>query len=205
MSEYLQLIEHLIRTGVLRTPLLIQAFQSCDRKLFVPAELQPFAYADHPLPIGEGQTISQPSTVAIMLELLQPQKDHHVLDIGSGSGWTTALLAYAVGDHGFVEGIERIPSLVEYARRSLKNAHIANASIELAHQRVLGHPDKTYDRILVSASAQKMPKRLFKQLKPGGIMVVPVQNSLWRISKQFDGRIDLYEINGFSFVPLIEE
>lgn len=205
MPENLQLIEHLIHSGVLHTSSFIQAFKTCDRKLFIPEELHSLAYADHPLPIGEGQTISQPSTVAIMLELLQPQSGDRILDIGSGSGWTTALLATIVGENGFVEGLERIPYLIEYARKTLQKAHITNVSIEEAQKHVVGKPNELYDRILVSASAQSMPKKLFAQLKKGGIMVVPVKNSLWRVTKQYDDSIDLYELSGFSFVPLIEE
>lgn len=204
MSENQHLIEHLINTGVLYSPSLIKAFQECDRLRFVPEAVAPFAYADHPLPIGEGQTISQPSTVAIMLELLEPQKGNHILDIGSGSGWTTALLAKAVGEEGFVEGIERIPFLIKYSQQKLHQAHINNASIALANPAYLGKKGCLYDRILVSASASRMPKTLFEQLKLGGILVVPVENSLWRITKQLDGTIDAYELAGFSFVPLIE-
>ncbi len=204
MSENQHLIEHLISTGVLYSPSLIKAFQECDRLKFVPEALASFAYADHPLPIGEGQTISQPSTVAIMLELLEPQRGNHIFDIGSGSGWTTALLAKTVGNEGVVEGIERIPFLIGYSRQKLHQLHINNASIELANPAYLGKKGCLYDRILVSASASRMPEALFEQLKQGGILVVPVENSLWRITKQQDGAIDSYECAGFSFVPLIE-
>jgi len=100
-----QLIDHLIRSGILRTPCLIGAFERCDRALFVPEPFQKDAYGDYPLQIGEGQTISQPFTVAVMLEMLAPPEKGRVLDIGSGSGWTTALLAAAVGENGRVEGV----------------------------------------------------------------------------------------------------
>lgn len=198
-----QLIDHLITSGVLRSPTLIQAFEICDRILFIPGELHAEAYGDYPLQIGAGQTISQPYTVAIMLEMLHPRAGDKVLDIGSGSGWTTALLATAVGESGFVEGIERVASLVEYGRRSLNRAHIRNAVIDLADPSVLGKPDHRYDRILVSASALDMPTELFDQLKPGGILVIPVEDSIWRVTKDQTGKIDLYELPGFRFVPLI--
>jgi len=198
-----QLIDRLIGSGVLRSPHLIDAFQQCDRLLFVPEELYPYAYDDRPLPIGNGQTISQPYTVAIMLELLHPRLGDTVLDIGSGSGWTTALLASAVGKEGFVTGIERVASLVEYGRRSLQKADIHNASIELASPSVLGKPGHLFDRILVSASASEMPEVLFDQLKSGGVLVIPVQNSIWRITKRTDGEIEAFELPGFMFVPLI--
>lgn len=204
MPENQQLIDHLIHTGALATTALIQAFKQCDRRLFVPENLAEFAYADHALPIGEGQTISQPYTVAIMLELLQPQKGEHILDIGSGSGWTTALLATIVGKEGFVEGVERIPFLIDYGRQKLQKAHITNASIERADASSLGKTGCLYDRILVSASASKMPIELLNQLKPRGVLVMPIENSIWQITKHKDGTIDTYELPGFAFVPLIE-
>lgn len=198
-----QLIDHLIVSGVLRSLSLIDAFKKCDRIDFVPEEFRPYAYEDRPLPISNAQTISQPYTVAIMLELLQPNKGDKVLDIGSGSGWTTALLATAVGESGIVEAVEIVPSLVEYGRKNLQRAGIYNASISLIDPQTLGKPGQRYDRILVSASAPEMPRALFDQLKSGGTLVIPVQNSIWRIIKQEDGTFDSYELPGFVFVPLI--
>jgi len=203
MNTNQELIDHLIRSGVVRSRSLIDAFKQCDRILFVPKELYSEAYGDYPLQIGAGQTISQPTTVAIMLEMLHPRSGDKVLDIGSGSGWTTALLAAAVGENGFVEGIERVASLVEYGRKNLKKMHIANASIELADPSVLGKPGNQYDRILISASAPHMPMPLFDQLKPDGILVIPVGNSIWRITKDQERKIGTYELPGFCFVPLI--
>lgn len=203
MSGNEQLINHLVASGVLRSPSLINAFHLCDRILFIPEELYAYAYEDRPLPIGKAQTISQPYTVAIMLELLHPRIGDTVLDIGSGSGWTTALLATAVGPEGFVEGVEIIPHLVEYGRESLKKAKIDNAAITLSPPSVLGKPGKLYDRILVSASAPEMPRILFDQLKVGGVLVIPVKNSIWRITKNEDGTFATYELPGFRFVPLI--
>lgn len=203
MSGNHRFVDYLIRTGVLRSPNLVEAFLRCDRILFVPEELRDEAYGDYPLPIGGGQTISQPTTVAIMLELLHPRSTDRVLDIGSGSGWTTALLASAVGEKGFVEGIERVPSLVDYGRATLRACRIPNASIDPADPGVLGKPHHRYDRILVSASASRFPRELLDQLKPGGILVLPIQNSLWRITKNDDGTTGMFELPGFRFVPLI--
>ncbi len=203
MNSNQELIDHLISSGVLYSSALIKAFRKCDRVLFVPYELDGNTYGDYPLSIGMGQTISQPTTVAIMLELLHPRSGDKVLDIGSGSGWTTALLASAVGKEGFVEGVERLPSLVEYGKRSLQRAHITNASIELANASVLGKPGHLYDRILVSASAQDMPLKLLDQLKPGGTLVIPILESIWRMIKDEKGEVSGYELPGFRFVPLI--
>lgn len=203
MDENRLFVDYLIQRGVLRSPSLIDAFLRCDRMLFVPDHLKGGAYGDYPLSIGEGQTISQPTTVAIMLELLAPQEGNRILDIGSGSGWTTALLASAVGDNGYVEGMERIKSLVEFGRENLRKAGIANASIEPSDTAALGKPGRQYDRILVSASAPVMPSELFDQLKPDGSLVIPVHNSLWHFTKNAEGAIDAYELPGFRFVPLI--
>jgi protein-L-isoaspartate(D-aspartate) O-methyltransferase len=203
MHSNQELVDYMIASGVLYTPALSIAFRRCDRMLFVPEELQSETYGDYPLSIGMGQTISQPTTVAIMLELLQPKTGNTVLDIGSGSGWTTALLASVVGKNGFVEGIERIPSLVEYGINSLKRAHIENASIEFSNSHVLGKPGHHYDRILVSASADELPMTLIEQLNPQGILVIPILNSVWRFIKRNDGKISSLELPGFRFVPLI--
>ena len=124
-------------------------------------------------------------------------------DLGSGSGWTTALLASCVGENGNVEGVERIADLVEYGLSSLRTAHIENATIHLADPEVLGHPGRTYDRILVSASAQKLPVTLYEQLKPGGRLVIPIRDSIWCMSKDENGEVSGFELPGFRFVPLI--
>ena len=203
MKSHQELIDFLIASGSLHSPNIIKAFHQCNRKLFVPQELHSEMYGDYPLSIGMGQTISQPTTVAIMLELLHPVAGDRVLDIGSGSGWTTALLACAVEPDGFVEGIERIPSLVTYGRNSLCKAGITNASIEFANPSVLGKPGHQYDRILVSASADELPRILLDQLKNGGVLVTPVGHSIFRISKSLNGQVTLQEIPGFRFVPLI--
>lgn len=203
MKTHQKLIDYMIASGVLYSPHLIKAFHRCNRMYFVPDELQSETYRDYPLSIGMGQTISQPTTVAIMLELLHPQAGNSVLDIGSGSGWTTALLASAVEPNGFVEGLERIPSLVEYGRNSLKRVHVTNASIDFTDPHTLGKPGNYYDRILVSASADKLPQTLIEQLSPGGILVIPILESVWRFKKDEHGKITSYELPGFRFVPLI--
>lgn len=203
MKTHQELVDYLIASGSLYSPNLVKAFHRCKRILFVPQELQGETYGDYPLSIGMGQTISQPTTVAIMLELLHPVAGNRVLDIGSGSGWTTALLACAVEPNGFVEGVERIPSLVEYGKQSLHKMGVTNASIEFANPTSLGKPGHLYDRILVSASADEIPRLLLDQLKNGGTLVTPVGNSIWRITKGDNGKLTLYELPGFRFVPLI--
>ena len=115
-----QLVQSLIDEGFLKSPRLIQAFRSVDRADFVLPEYRAEAYGNHPLPIGEEQTISQPLTVAFMLELLDPQPGEKILDIGSGSGWTSALLSAVVGETGKVFAIERIRGLCALGEKNLK-------------------------------------------------------------------------------------
>ncbi len=172
-----------------------------DRKDFVLKEYEKEAYEDYPLPIGFNQTISQPSTVYFMLKLLNPQKQEKILDIGSGSGFSTALLAEAVGENGKVFGVEKIPELVSFGRKNLSKYNFNNVVIVEAGEK-LGLPDKApFDKILVSASAKEIPKELIDQLKIGGIMVIPVENNILRIEKtEKEIKIEKYE--GFAFVPL---
>lgn len=192
-----------LQNSILKTPLLVEAFLATDRAAFVPERLRTEAYEDYPLPIESGQTISQPYTVAFMLELLQPQPGQRILDVGSGSGWTTALLAYCVGDHGRVIGVEIAPELIARSAEALRRQGIANAEIREAGP-VLGVPHEApYDRILVSAAADAVPTALVRQLKPNGILVMPVKQAVVRITKQADGAIQEERHEGFAFVPLI--
>lgn len=200
-----ELINAMIVSGTLRTAEIIDAFHKVDRKYFIPDSFSEYMYIDKPLPIGEAQTISQPSTVAFMLELLQPKKGDTVLDIGSGSGWTTALLCSIVGKEGSVVGLERVDLLVEKGRNNLSQFLFGEqCHIEKAGQ-TLGLPGKKFDKILVSASAEEIPESLFDQLKTGGVLVIPVQHSIFRFEKISDREVRKEEYPGFVFVPLIHE
>lgn len=197
-----QLIAHLRATGVLSTPAIVRAFENIDRAHFVPPEHAAEAYGDYPLPIGHGQTISQPTTVAFMLEHLNVQEGQKVLDVGSGSGWTTALLAALTGPRGKVVGVEIVPELVQAGREHLGTLKIQNAEIRRAG-RALGIPEEApFNRILVSAAAKELPKELVDQLVPGGILVIPVQGAIWKITAHTDGSTKAEQFPGFVFVPL---
>ncbi|MBU1657566.1 protein-L-isoaspartate O-methyltransferase [bacterium] len=196
------LLSHLINTEALYSDNLIEAFRNIDRADFIDNSTILDVYEDYPLPIGYGQTISQPTTVAMMLEMLEPKSGQKILDIGSGSGWTTALLAFIVGDEGFVTGMERVPQLVEFGKTNLEKYGFKNAKINQAANR-LGIEGEKFDRILVSAAAEEFPYELSAQLKTGGKLVVPVKNSIYEITKKENGELEALEHYGFTFVPLI--
>ena len=196
------LVKHLINKGSLKSNNIANAFINIDRKDFVLDPTLSNVYEDYPLQIGHQQTISQPTTVAMMLEMLQPKDGQKILDIGSGSGWTTALLAFLVGENGSVIGLERVNSLVEFGNNNLKKYKFKNAKIIHAKDK-LGIVGEKFDRILVSAAADKFPSELTEQLKVGGKLVIPVKNSIYEITKLEDSKLDIFEHYGFRFVPLI--
>ncbi|MBI2474239.1 MAG: methyltransferase domain-containing protein [Candidatus Taylorbacteria bacterium] len=197
-----ELFEHLLHESqVLQNDLIRRAFSEIDRADFVTEDYKVEAYEDYALPTIKGQTISQPTTVAFMLELLDPKEGHQILDLGTGSAWTTALLSNIVGPKGKVEGLEIVPELVELGQANLKKSGCKNAEISQAKQGIIGKPGRKFDRILVSASGEELPNDLLKQLKDGGIMVVPVKESIWRIVKSGES-YESKEYPGFIFVPL---
>ena len=198
-----ELVRHMLNVGFLKSERIADAFQKVDRKDFTGSTNQVFAYADRPLSIGHGQTISQPSTVAFMLERLAPQPGDKVLDIGSGSGWTTALLANLVSPHGIVIGLEIIPELVAFGQRNLAKYNLPNAAIKKSESGV-GLPSVgPFDRILVSAESQDVPATLIDQLKAGGALVIPVLDSVEVVKKDEGGMLSQESYRGFRFVPLI--
>ena len=197
-----ELVQHLINIDALHSNNIIEAFRHIDRANFVLNPNISDVYADYPLQIGHGQTISQPTTVAMMLEMLSPKKGDKVPDIGSGSGWTTALLSYIVGVNGYVTGVESITELIEFGSSNIQKYSFKNSKIIQASEK-LGLVGEKFDLILVSAAADEFPSELTEQLKPGGKLVVPVKNSIFEVTKKESGKLEGTEHYGFSFVPLI--
>lgn len=204
MRSNKELVEELVRLGVVCSESVKSAFLSVDRALFVPRSLQADAYLNRPLPIGEGQTISQPLTVALMLEDLSVEEGMRVLDVGCGSGYTTALLSKLVGESGVVVGVELVEELVRLGRSNLAAAGVS-ARIQRAGS-FLGLPQEApFERVLVSAAARSVPEELVEQLVIDGLMVLPVRSSVLTLQRGEESYQVVRRRRGFRFVPLVEE
>ncbi len=184
--------------------MVLQAMMKVNRELFVPNACKSLAYADMPLPIGHGQTISAPHMVAIMVQLLDLREGMKVLDIGAGSGYHAAVMAQLVGSTGYIYSVEIIPELVKMAGENLKAAGIENVTV-VQGDGSLGLPEYApYDRINVAASAPEVPKPLMDQLAKGGKMAVPVGSyyqELVLVTKE-DGSTT-QRLMAVAFVPLV--
>jgi len=220
------LIQELISSGYLKTPLIIESFRAIDRKDFVPEDLQSEAYLNTALPIGFGQTISQPLVVAFMLELLDPKPGDIILDVGAGSGWKAALLAYCVSGlrkhatitknntaSGIVFSIERIPALKEMAEKNIAKYNFIDKGVVKV---ILGDGSnsatllkisggKHFDKIISGAAGKQIPEAWKKQLKVGGRIVAPVEHDIMVLDKISRQEFKEQRHEGFSFVPLISD
>lgn len=204
----MSLVEELISQGWLKTERIINAFQKIKREDFLPANLKGLAELNEALPIGYGQTISQPLVVAFMLELLEPKEGEKILDIGSGSGWTSTLLAEIVGEKGRVIALEIIPELKEFGEKNAsKYNFVKSQRVEFfcADGTKGFEKESPFDKILVSATAQRLYESWKKQLKVGGRIVVPMENSIFLFEKISENNFQEKEFVGFVFVPLVEK
>ena len=178
------------------------AFVATPRESFLPPARAGQAAYDGPIDIGQGQTNSQPRTVEAMLRLLEVAPGDRVLDVGSGSGWTTALLAHLTGPQGQVVGVELEPALVEFGAANLARVHLPWAEIRQAGPGVLGLPDEgPFDRVLVSAEPRTLPQELVDQVADGGRMVIPVAGTMLLVVRHGDD-VDVTRHGGYRFVPL---
>jgi protein-L-isoaspartate(D-aspartate) O-methyltransferase len=179
------------------------AFAAVPRAGFLPRGARLRSTYDGPITIGHGQTNSQPRTVEAMLRLLEVRPGDRMLDVGSGSGWTTALLAHLTGPNGLVLGVELVPELAEWGASNLGRTAYDWASIRPATPPVLGWPDGApYDRILVSAEATELPQALVDQLTEDGRIVVPVRGTM-TLGVRRDGELETSEHGSYRFVPLL--
>jgi len=220
MPETLEeLIKSLKSLGVLKSKKLEGALRKIKREYFVPEKYRGSAYIDYPLPIGHGQTISQPYTVVIMTEMLDVKLGQKILEIGAGSGWQAAILGYLVGPKGKVYTIEINKWLADFARSNISKTGLKN--VEVIHgDGTLGLPKKffhkrfstnltekgVFDRIMITAAAPKIPEPLKEQLKDGGKMVAPIGNLLEQRMVLFEKKSsklkEIEEKGYFRFVPL---
>ncbi len=183
---------------------VLEAFLKVEREKFVPPSVREDAYGDFPLSIGEGQTISQPYMVALMTQCLKLNGQEKVLEIGTGSGYQTAILALLSRE---IYSVERIPSLANKARRLLKELGYENVKIFVGNGTVGLQEFAPYDRIIVTAGAKDIPPPLLNQLNDGGIMVIPVgdpySQELRVVEKKKGGRLKSKTVERCVFVPLI--
>jgi len=197
-----RLVETLRSKGI-RDLAVLRAFEKTPRHAFVPTGLRHRAYEDSSLPIGNGQTISQPWVHARYLELLELTGRERVLEVGTGSGYQTVLLAHLVEQ---VFTIERIPALLQQARDAVQNAGVRNVSFLLGDGTVGWREYAPYDAILVGAGAPSLPQPLVTQLADGGRLLVPIgdreEQKLMLVQRRGDG-VETKEVAPVRFVPLV--
>lgn len=206
-----ELILRLKSLGVLRSPAIESALGSVDRADFVPGDIKDSAYLDEALPIGEGQTISQPYTVVFMLELLAPKEGDYLMDIGYGSGWQTALLASVVGEKGHVYAMERVRKICEFGQANvLKYPELAKRVTFFCGNATPGLSKEAeqcggFGGIIAAAELGEVPKAWREQLKIGGRLVYPKNRAVWREVKKDAGKFSKEEHPGFVFVPYVKD
>jgi protein-L-isoaspartate(D-aspartate) O-methyltransferase len=202
-AERIRMVESQLRQRGVHDERALEAMRRVPRHQFVPQRYQAQAYEDHPIPIGFGQTISQPYIVALMLEALSLQPSDRVLEVGTGSGYQTALLAELAAQ---VCSIERHAPLAENAASILRSLGYTNVTV-LVGDGSKGLPEQApFDAIIVSAAAPKLPAALFHQLAEGGRMIVPVgppEAQELQLIRKRDGRPAVSHLEGCRFVPLI--
>lgn len=210
-----KLIDNLVREGILRSPTVINAMRALPRADFLPENMQPYSAEDTPLPIGFGQTASAPHMVSIMNEALQLEIGHNVLEVGAGSGWHAATIAEIIAPHeaprtnwGHVYTVEIVQGLADFARKTIMKAGYGDRVTIVSGDGSMGYVEKApYDRVLVTAAAPSVPEPLLEQLKPSGIMLIPVGSAslfqnLVKITKGSNGKMKEENLGGVAFVPL---
>ena len=200
-----RMVEEQIRARDVRDPAVLGVLEEIPRHLFVPEAERAEAYADHPLPIDAGQTISQPYIVGLMSELLKVDKRSRVLEIGTGSGYQAAVLSRLAGE---VYTMEIVPALGEEAGRLLSRLGYGNVHVRIGDGYKGWLEEAPFDAILLTAAPPSVPQPLLAQLKPGGRMVLPV-GTIWQellvLTKKPDGSIETRKVLPVRFVPMTGE
>ncbi|TFG10735.1 protein-L-isoaspartate(D-aspartate) O-methyltransferase [Candidatus Thorarchaeota archaeon] len=196
-----RLLDELRRMGIEKE--VLDALDQIDRRIFVPEPYRKDAYANYPQPIGHGQTISQPYTVAYMIQLLDLHEGQSVLEIGAGSGYNAAVMSKLVGKEGGIVSVELVSTLAETAKINLRAAEIENVKIVQGDGYEGYPPDSPYDRIIVTAGASEIPDPLMTQLKQKGIMVIPVSVDGYQVMTRIlkDDPPKITQHGEFRFVP----
>jgi protein-L-isoaspartate(D-aspartate) O-methyltransferase len=201
-----KLIQGIKILDYLKTIRVENALRKYRREFFVPSDCKHLAYRDSPISIGFNQTISQPSTVVAMTEALNIKEGDKVLEIGTGSGWQSAILSYMVGEKGHVYSIEVLEDLAEFARANLEKVGINNVEV-IVKDGSLGLQEKApFDKIIVTAACPDVPTPLLEQLKIGGTMVLPIGNLYLQemfVVRKTSKNMVRKSIGSFMFVPLI--
>ena len=204
MDKKEQLVKYWKERGIITDTRVLGAFLKVNREEFMPEDLRKEAYADIALPIGFGATISQPTTVMIMTQALDVRSGMKVLEIGSGSGYQSAILSY-LANGGIVYSVEIIAELVSYAQKNIQHEKIQNVKI-IQSDGSIGLPNNApYDRIIVTAASPELLESLLSQLSDNGIMVIPIREgeaqTLYKITKKGQS-IEKQNLGLFMFVPL---
>jgi len=199
------LIINMKKSGFLTNEKVEKAIRKISRHMFLPVSLQDEAYEDIPLPIMKNQTISQPSVVARMTEWLDVKEGQKILEVGSGSGWQSAILSYLVGN-GKVYSIEKHEELAEFAKKNLESIGINNVEVIIGDGSTGLENEAPFDRIIITAACKKIPEALKRQLANEGLLIAPVGEhlqSLVLIKKTRQGIIEIKNQSGYVFVPLL--
>jgi protein-L-isoaspartate(D-aspartate) O-methyltransferase len=204
LDERHSMVKDQLEKRGIRDPRVLQAMRDVPRHLFVSPQSQNKAYEDGPLPIGHGQTISQPFIVASMIELIEPQPAFRVLEVGVGSGYSAAVLSQLVAQ---VYGVERDSALLTQADTKFKEMGLSNIQVKLGDGSVGWEEQAPFDAILVTAGSPRIPASLMAQLKVGGVMVIPVgkreEQYLIRVLKRSQDGYQEKTLYPVRFVPLI--
>jgi|TARA_Y100000310_G_scaffold316358_1_gene367984 protein-L-isoaspartate(D-aspartate) O-methyltransferase len=184
----------------------LKAFENINREDFIPENVKAQAYDDVPLPTLRGKTISQPSTIMMMTSALELKKGDKVFEVGTGSGYQTAIIAEIVGKEGKVVSSEILPELVTFAKQNLKKSGIKNVEVHEDDGSKGFEEEAPYDKIIITAASKEFPKPLLEQLKVGGTIVGPVGNQneqeMVRGTKDKKGKLELEFLGQFIFSPL---
>ena len=211
MTRRDSLVDKLLNQGYIRTEKVKTAMLKVPREEFIPPENKPYAYADQPIPIGSGQTISAPHMVAMICEKLNLTEGMKVLEIGTGFGYNAAVVAELLGSEGHLFTIERLESLAEQAKDNLERTGYSDKVTVITGDGTLGYPEEApYDRIYATASAPEIPEPLKEQLKIGGKLILPVGSmdyfqELVCVERISADEFKTRRLGGVVFVPMIGE